>query len=190
MMMSLDGFAAGPHDEMDWLPAFNDEEMWKDLHEAMWNQLRSVDTFLLGRVTYQIWEKYWPAAGMSPMSTQSDLDFSRFADTTQKVVFSRTLDRVDWKNTRLVRDHIPEEIARLKQQPGKNLAVAGGAGLARSFIQMGLVDDYQIIVHPVILGVGKPLFQDMARMNLRLLDTRPYRSGAVLLHYQPAKRQK
>jgi len=186
MMMSLDGFIAGPNDEMDWLPPFNDEALWKDMHRQMWKNLRSVDTLLLGRATYQIWEKYWPAAATNPASTKNDLDFSRYADETQKVVFSRTLDNVGWKNSRLVKENIAEEISRLKEQPGKNLALAGGAGIAQTFMRLGLIDDYQILVYPVILGRGKPLFKGLEnRIKLKLVETTTLRPEVVALHYKP-----
>lgn len=186
MMMSLDGFVAGPNDEMDWLPPFNDEALWKDMHKQMWENLRSVDTLLLGRATYRIWETYWPAATTNPASTKNDLDFSRYADETQKVVFSRTLENVSWKNTRLVKENIAEEISKLKERPGKNLALAGGAGIAQTFIRLGLIDDYLLLVHPVILGRGKPLFKGLEnRIKLKLVETTRLRPEVVELHYRP-----
>jgi dihydrofolate reductase len=186
MQMTLDGFSTGPNGEMDWLPPFNDEKSWKDLHGEMWNQLRSVDTFLLGRVTYQIWEKYWPATATSPSSTRNDIEFSRFAEKTQKIVFSKTLERAEWKNTRLVKENIAEEIARMKQQPGKNMVVAGGAGIAQTFMRLDLIDEYYVTVHPVVLGMGKPLFGNLGdRIKLKLVGTKTFNTGAVELHYQP-----
>ncbi len=190
MMTSLDGFAAGPNGEMDWLPPFNDESLWKDAHAEMWKQLNAVDTMVLGRVTYQIWEKYWPEAGKNPSSSESDRLFSRFADMTQKVVLSNTLTDVIWKNTRLIRKNHKEELRKLKEQKGKNIAIAGGAGLARSVIEMGLVDEFLITVHPVILGQGKPLFGRLdAPVKLDLVRTKKMASGAVLLHYRTASSQ-
>lgn len=186
MMASLDGFAAGPNGEMDWLPPFNDESLWKDTHEEMWNQLNAVDTIVLGRVTYQIWEKYWPTAGKNPASSESDRLFSRFADSTQKVVLSNTLEDVSWRNTKLIRNNHREELQNLKEKKGKNIAIAGGAGLARSVISMGLVDEYLITVQPVLLGKGKPLFGSLdVPIKLNLVRTRIMASGAVLLHYRP-----
>jgi dihydrofolate reductase len=185
MMSTLDGYAAGPNDEMDWLPPFNDESLWQDAHEEMWKQLNTVDTVVLGRVTYQIWEKYWPAAGRNPASSESDRRFSRFADETQKVVLSTTLNDVKWKNTMLIRGDPREELLKLKQQSGKDIAIAGGAGLARSVIGTGLVDEFLITVHPVLLGRGKPLFDGLeSPLRLKLVRTRNLKSGAVLLHYR------
>ncbi len=188
MMVTLDGYGAGPHDEMDWLPPFNNEALWKDLHADMWKALNKVDTILLGRVTYQIWEKYWPAAGANPASTKNDRDFAKFADETEKIVFSRTLDKVEWENTRLVTCNIAEEIAKLKEQPGKDIALAGGPGIARTFMSRGLVDDYKFLVSPVALGDGKPLFKGIeSRLKLKLIDTKVYKSGIVGLHYEPVR---
>jgi len=186
MQMTLDGFSTGPNGEMDWLPPFNNEELWRDLHEEMWNNLRTTDTLLLGRVTYQIWEKYWPAAATNPASTMNDKEFSRYAEETQKIVFSNTLEKAEWKNTRLVKENIAEEILKMKQQPGKNMVVAGGAGIAQTFAKLGLIDEYNIVVHPVLLGKGKPLFKDLNdRIKLKLLGTKTFNSGAVGLRYQP-----
>ena len=184
MQMTLDGFSTGPNDEMDYLPPFTNEMMWKDLHQEMWRNLETADTFILGRRTYQIWEKYWPTAANKPKSTESDKRFSRFADETQKIVISNTLDRVEWKNTRLIKDNNTEEIQKLKQQPGKNLIVAGGATVAQTFASLGLIDEYLIVVHPVILGKGKLLLKDLnVRQNLKLIGTRTFNSGAVELLY-------
>ncbi len=185
MMMSLDGYAAGPNDEMDWLPAFDDAVMWKDMNEEMWNALDRVDAFVLGRVTYQIWQNYWPAAGKNPRSSESDRRFSKFAEETEKIVLSRTLDHVSWKNSLLIREDIEEQLRRLKDRPGKDIAVAGGAGLARSLMDTDLIDDITIIVHPIILGKGKPLFGPINKHQpLELLRTRRMNSGAVLLQYR------
>ena len=184
MQMTLDGFSTGPNDEMDYLPPFTNEMMWKDLHQEMWKNLEASDTFILGRRTYQIWEKYWPAAASNPQSTENDKRFSKFADETQKIVISNTLYRVEWKNTLLIKDNIAEEIQKLKLQPGKNFIVAGGATVAQTFASLGLIDEYLVVVHPVILGKGKLLLKDIkVRQNLKLIGTRTFNSGAVELMY-------
>lgn len=186
MMTSLDGYAAGPNDEMDWLPPFDDERLWKDVHAEMWNVLENVDTFVLGRRTYEIWEKYWPKAVKNPKVSDSDRRFSKFANDTLKVVLTNTLKEVKWKNSRLIKDSPKEALLKLKQQIGKNISIAGGAGLARSVIGMGLIDDYMITVHPVLLGKGKPLFGNLETpLKLNLVRTKKFKTGATLLHYQP-----
>lgn len=185
MQTSFDGYAAGLNDEMDWLPPFDREELWKDAHEEMWNNLSTVDTMVLGRKTYQIWENYWPAAGTNPKSSDSDRRFSRFAEDTQKIVLSKTMSEANWKNTRLINSNVKEELQDLKEQSGGDIAVVGGAGLARSIIGMGLIDEYQVTVHPVLLGRGKPLFGEHEdRYQLELMRTRDLGSGSVLLHYR------
>ncbi|MBI0583552.1 MAG: dihydrofolate reductase [Methanomassiliicoccus sp.] len=184
MQISLDGYAAGPNDEMDWLPPFNDELSWKSAHEEMWSNLSTVDTMVLGRKTYQIWESYWPAVGMNPKSNDSDRRFSRLAEETDKVVLSNTLNEAKWKNTRLIGGNVKEELQKLKEGSGKDIAVVGGAGMARSVIGTGLIDEYMITVHPVLLGKGKPLFGDLVNpYRLKLVRTRDLGAGSVLLHY-------
>jgi dihydrofolate reductase len=183
MMMSLDGFIEGPNGEMDWLPPFNDEEKWKDIHEEMWTQLNSTDTILLGRITYQIWEEYWPAVAKNPSSIKNDLKFSQYVDKTQKIVFSKTLKKVNWKNTRLISKNIAEEILKIKEQSGKNIVLAGGANIAQTFMNLRLIDEYIINVHPVILGKGKPLFKNITdRHKLILIGSKIYNSGMVGLY--------
>jgi dihydrofolate reductase len=185
MQMTLDGFSTGPNEEMDYLPSFSDENMWKDLHAEMWKTLELADTIILGRKTYQIWEKYWPAAGKNPQSSESDKRFSRFADETKKIVISNTLKSVDWKNSILIKNNIVDEIQILKQKPGKNLIVAGGATVAQTFARLGLIDEYLLVVHPVILGQGKLLLKDIdTKQKLKLIGTRTFNSGAVELSYE------
>jgi dihydrofolate reductase len=170
---------------MDWLPPFDDERLWEEAHAEMWKNLEKVDTFVLGRRTYQIWENFWPTVAKNPNATDSDSRFSRFADETKKIVLSTTLTEAKWKNSRLISSNAKEELLRLKEQPGKDIAVAGGAGAARSIIGMGMVDDLMITVHPVILGKGKPLFDGIdTRQKLKLVRTKDMGSGAILLHYR------
>lgn len=102
-----------------------------------------------------------------------------------KIVFSKSLEKVEWNNTRLIRDNIAEEISKLKHQPGKNLVIFGSPGLAQTFMQLDLIDEYRLTVNPVVLGSGKPLFRDIKdRTNLKLLETKPFNSGVVGLHYE------
>ncbi|MGA3291032.1 MAG: dihydrofolate reductase family protein [Candidatus Bathyarchaeia archaeon] len=184
MQMTLDGFSTGPNDEMEYLPSFTDENMWKDLHEEMWKNLDLADTVILGRRTYQIWEKYWPAAASNPQSSESDKKFSRYADEIRKIVISSTLNSVEWKNSTLYKNNLAQEIQKLKQEPGKNMIVVGGATVAQTFAKLGLIDEYLIVVHPVILGNGKLLLKDLdVRQKLKLIGTKAFASGAVELSY-------
>jgi dihydrofolate reductase len=156
---SVDGFIAGPKGELDWAMA-EDEETWKDLFEM----LESADTCILGRVMYPEYEQYWLAvladpAGILPLSgrpaTKNEITYARWADKTPHVVLSRTLDKVEWKTTRIVRD--VEEIRKLKHQPGKDIYAVGGATLVGSLMNAGLVDELHLMVNPLVLGGGKAL---------------------------------
>jgi dihydrofolate reductase len=185
--ISLDGFVAGPNGELDWLAAHVvTEDGWKSYNDL----LSTVDTVLLGRVNYQGFASYWPAMATNPSSTKYDIDFSHWLDNTPKLVFSRTLEKVEWQNSRLVKDNIAEEISTLKQQPGKDMLIMNSASIVQTFMRLGLIDEYRISVHPVVLGGGKPLFKDLdERHKLKLLKTKAFNSGVVELHYQPERKE-
>ncbi|MCZ7395546.1 MAG: dihydrofolate reductase family protein, partial [Candidatus Methanoperedens sp.] len=174
MMVSLDGFFAGPSGEIDW--HIVDEEF----NQYAIDLLNTVDTILFGRVTYQLFESYWPAAATNLSTSKSDLEISHKINNITKIVFSKTLEKVEWKNARLVKEVIQEEIAKMKQQPGKDMVIFGSGSIVSTFTQLGLIDEYRIIVNPVVLGHGKPLFKDIKdRINLKLLKTKTFSSGNV-----------
>jgi dihydrofolate reductase len=130
---------------------------------------------------------YWPTAADQPGATTHDIDHARWVNPAPKLVFSRTLDRDEWKNTQIVRDNIPAEIAKLKAQPGKKLLIIASATTAHTFMQHGLIDEYHINVNPVVLGGGLPLFADLTkRIELNLMSAKSYSCGVVGLHYQRA----
>ena len=177
LSMSLDGFIEGPNREIDW--HLVDDE----LHSHFNEQLSAVGAFLNGRVTYELMARYWPTADQDPASPRPVAEFSRIWRDMPKIVYSRTLDKADW-NTTVVRDVVPEQVMALKAQPGGDLAL-GGADLAAAFRRHGLIDEYRIYVHPVLIGRGKPLFQPLdARTSLRLVESRTFGNGVVLLRYQ------
>lgn len=179
MMVTLDGFFEGPDHSIDW---HNVDEEFNDF--AI-DQLDEIDTLLFGRVTYEGMASYWP----TPVAIEDDPVVAGKMNAIPKIVFSRTLDRADWSNSRLVKENIAEEISQLKQQPGRDLAIFGSANLTMSLLQMGLVDELRLMVNPVVLGEGKPLFADIhEKLNLKLIKTRVFRSGNVLLCYQPDKK--
>jgi dihydrofolate reductase len=176
MGVSLDGFIAGPDGEIDW--SAPDEE----LHRFHNQQTRGVGAHLCGRRLYETM-LYWETADENPSATEYELEFARIWKSIPKVVFSKTLERVEG-NARLVRDGVAEEVARLKEQPGKDLAV-GGAGLASTFMRLGLVDEYRLFVSPVVLGGGTPYFPALDdRINLQLVETRTFGSRVVYVRYQ------
>jgi dihydrofolate reductase len=170
---TLDGFMEGPNRELDFTAQFEDQ----DFDRYATDMLKSIDGVLLGRRTYQLFAEYWPSA------TGSDADR---LNQLPKIVFSRTLKQVEWNNSRLVKEGVAEEVARLKQQPGNDLALFGSANLASTLIRLGLIDEYRILVTPVVLGSGRPMFQDLKdRIGLKLLKAATWSSGIVALYYQP-----
>ncbi len=181
MHVSLDGFVAGPNGEMGWI------HLDDGLIDYVADLTATADTALFGRVTYQMMEGYWPTAAESATATQHDIDHARWVNPAPKIVFSRTLEQVTWQNSSIVRDHIPEEIARLKGQPGKDLLMIGSASTAHTFMQLGLIDEYRINVNPVVLGGGMPLFPALENpIQLELISAKTFDSGVVGLHYQKA----
>jgi dihydrofolate reductase len=186
LQVSVDGFIEGPNGELDWAME-EDEETWKDIFEM----LESVDTCILGRVMYPDYEQYWLAilanpTGILPLSgktaTKNEIAYARWADKIPHVVLSKTLDKVAWKTTRIVRDL--EEIRKMKQQPGKDMYVVGGATLVSSLMNLGLIDELRLMVNPLILGGGKALFKDVKeRHALKLIRAKPLKSGKVGLTY-------
>lgn len=177
MSVSLDGFIEGPHRELDWHMV--DDE----LHGHFNEQLSVMGAFLNGRLTYELMAGFWPTADTDPSSTKPMIEFARIWRNMPKIVFSRTLERADW-NTIVVRDVIADEMMELKEQPGGDL-VLGGADIAAAFMRLDLIDEYRLYVHPVVIGQGKPLFQESdAKINLQLAETRTFGNGVVLLRYQ------
>lgn len=186
LQVSVDGFIEGPNGELDWAMA-EDEETWKEVFET----LAHVDTFILGRKMYPGYEQYWLAVlanpdGILPFSgrpaTKNEIAYARLADKTPHIVISRTLDKVAWKTTRIVRD--VEELRRLKREPGKDMYAVGGATLVSSLMNLGLIDELRLLVNPLILGGGKALFKDVKeRHGLNLVSAKSLNSGRVSLTY-------
>ena len=176
MGVSLDGFIAGPGGEIDWSPP--DEERHRFHNE----QTRELGAHFCGRRLYEEMT-YWETAEENPSAAEHELEFARIWKELPKIVFSKTLEKVEG-NARLVRDGVAEEVAALKEKPGKDLAV-GGAGLAATFIELGLVDEFRLFVGPVVLGGGTPYFPAMEeRIELELVETRTFGSRVVYVRYR------
>ena len=176
MMVSIDGFFEGPDGDLGW--HFVDDE----LHRYFNRQLAAMGAFLDGRVTYELMAQFWPTADQDPANSETMVEFSRIWREMPKIVYSRTLDRVDW-NTTISREVDAEEIAALKAQPGGDMVV-GGADLAAEFARLDLIDEYRLFVNPIILGRGRPLFPDSdTRRPLLLIETRSFGNGVVLMRY-------
>ncbi len=182
MWTSLDGYIAGPNGEMDWIGEVYDEAMGAYEYDLV----SSADTLLLGRVTYQSFAGSWPNVPDNPNASEGEKMYARQLNAMRKVVASKTLDSVDWNNSTLIQEIVPEEIMALKNEPGSDIVIYGSASIVRTLTNLGLIDEYQILVHPVILGGGKPLFQNIERkVNLSLASSKTHPSGVVLLTYRP-----
>jgi len=156
----------------------------KEFNEFAIKQLRSVDTILFGRVTYQLMANYWPTQA----AIEDDPIVAKKMNAIPKIVFSRTLNEVEWNNTRLIKGNLAKEISYLKGLPGKNLIIFGSSDLTGVLAQMGFVDEYRLMVNPVIFGSGKPFLRGIEiKQKLRLLRAKTFRNGNVLLYYQPVQ---
>jgi dihydrofolate reductase len=176
MGVSLDGFIAGPDGDFGW--AAPDDE----LHRFHNEQTQELGAHLCGRGLYEVMV-YWETADQDPSLGETEREFARIWQELPKVVFSKTLEEVEG-NARLVRDGIEEEVAKLREQPGKDLAV-GGAGLASTFTKLGLIDEYRLFISPVVLGGGTPYFPPLEeRINLELVETRTFGSRVVYVRYR------
>ena len=175
MFVSLDGFIEGPNRDLSW--HIVDEE----LHTYVNEEERAFDAFLYGRRMYEVMT-YWETAEADPSNPEYVLEFARIWKRIVKIVYSKTLEQVRG-NARLSRGDIVEEIAQLKAQPGQDMSV-GGASIAATLGRSGLIDEYQLFIQPVILGRGTPMFQAADnQIDLRLVETRTFHSGVVMLRY-------
>ena len=175
LFISLDGVTESPD---KWqFDSFDD-----DMVALMSSGIAAEDTTLLGRVTYQDWAPFWPTSAHEP--------YASHINNVRKYVISTTLDTVEWGkwgNISLIKGNLAEEIARLKQLPGKNIGVAGSPTLVRSMLQADLLDELTLMIHPVVVGSGKRLFGDAGGLKrLKLVDTKATKSGVALLTYQRA----
>ena len=176
MQVSLDGFIEGPGQDLSW------HRVDHELHSHFNDLLQTMGAFLDGRVTYELMADYWPTADQDPSNPAPEIEFAGIWRDMPKIVYSRTLAKAGW-NTEVVSDVVVEDVLKLKEQPGGDLAL-GGATLSAAFRRLGLIDEYRIYVHPVLIGRGKPLFEDAdALTSLRLLESRAFGNGVVLLRY-------
>jgi len=147
--------------------------------------LRDVDLQVFGRKTYQLMVPYWPDVAKNQSSTKADIEFARAFDSINKVVFSRSLDSAEGKNTRIVRTNLRDEILRLKQEQGKNILV-GGVSIPSQLMELGLVDEYLFVVGPILAGEGRRLLEGVSlreRLRLKLVESKIFKSGCVALRY-------
>lgn len=191
MYMTLDGIAEfpvydGPADDG------SDDPMWTP-------RMGDIDTLLLGATAYRKWYAFWPARKSDPAAIPWEKEYSKFADRAEKVVFSKSLAKADWQNSRIFRGDPAEEVARLKSLPGMEIALGGGPRLAQSFLEEGLVDEMFLEIFPSIVGKGKLMFrvtpdpdnpEDVVkagasgRHDFRLLESRQLKDGTLFVHYE------
>jgi dihydrofolate reductase len=178
--VTLNGLAAGPSDSVDFIPASTRGD--RSFGQDQFAFLDTIDTILLGRVTYRMFAGYWPN-----LTDGEEKPFADKLNSTPKIVFSRTLDRAPWgtwDEARIVKTSAADEVARLKGQSGKDIVVWGSISLAQSLVNEGLIDEYRLVVCPIVLASGRPLFSDkVAAIDMELLDPKALALGAVSLKY-------
>lgn len=179
--VTLDGFMAGPHGELDWhFPLWNEE-----MASFAYEQLSMMDSILLGRVTYQAMASYWPYEANNTAHGRLEYAYAHMMNNYVKVVFSKTLRTVEWRNTRLVKKDIGKEVMAMKQQPGMDMIIFGSGSIVSRLMELDLIDEYVLWIHPVTLGEGMPLFRQLRdRQALKLLRARAFSSGVVILCYE------
>ena len=177
--ISLDGYMAGPNGEMDWI--YMDDEIGEYVDTEI---ISTADTAIYGRITYQMMENFWPTAGEKPNAPKHHIAHANWVNKAKKIVFSRSLEKVKWYNTRLVKENVPQEVAKLKQQPGKDIVLLGSGSIAHLLMQHNLIDEYYLTINPIILGEGFPLFTTLpTKINLRLTGTKVFDNDAVIMQY-------
>jgi dihydrofolate reductase len=176
--LSLDGVMESPE---EWAFSYSNDEM----EEANASGMAAADAMLLGRVTYQEFASYWP------YQDSADQPFADYLNNTPKFVVSTILEApLEWQNSTLIKGNVAEEIAKLKRQPGKDIAIVGSGTLVRSLLQDGLLDELQLMVHPVVLGGGKRLFEEEGdQKGLKLVDSKTFSTGVLYLTYQPGRKE-
>jgi len=175
--VTLDGYFTDANGDMSW--AHKQDPEWKAFIEE---NASGGGELLFGRITYQLMASYWP----TPYAMENDPLIAEGMNTLPKVVFSRTLDKASWNNTKLVKTGLPDEIRKMKKAPGKEMVIFGSGNLISQLAEEGLIDEYQIVVHPVVLGKGRTMFEGVKRkLPLKLTKTRTFGNGNVLLWYEP-----
>lgn len=179
--VTADGFFAGPHGEIDWFKSIKKDD---EYDEYTHKQSKSGGALIFGHTTYEMMKSYWP----TPDAIKNDPGMAKVMNDSPKIVFSKTLKSVEegpnWKNISLFHEIKPEEILKLKEE---DLTILGSGTIVQQFANFGLIDEYNLVVVPVILGAGKHLFKDVKKMNLKVLEARSFKNGIVVLRYQPTK---
>jgi dihydrofolate reductase len=182
--VTLNGYFKGPNEDISWHRHGGEEAEYSE------QALQADNILLLGRKTYEMMVAFWP----TPMAKESFPKVAEGMNRAEKIVYSRTLKKVEWNNTRLVKENIVEEIRKMKQTPGKDMTILGSGSIVTQLAEQGLIDEYQIMVDPIIIGEGTPIFSASGgkgikhKRELKLTKTRTFKSGVVLLYYQPLEK--
>lgn len=175
-LTSLDGYFEGPDRDINW------HNVDDEFNEFASQQTGEFGAFLFGRVTYELMAGYWPTED----AKRDDPIIAELMNSLPKIVFSKTLKKVEWENTRLVKDNFVEAISKLKQEAGRDIAIFGSSDLTVTLMEQGLVDEYRIMINPIVLGSGKPVFKGIKNQTkLKLIKTKTFKSGNILLYYKP-----
>src|SRR5690348_10623177 len=164
MMISLDGYFEGINHDLSW------HNVDEEFNQFAVEQLKGMDTILFGRKTYEMMKSYWPDA---EASDPADAQVAEMMNSYKKIVFSETLDKADWENTTLIKENVKEELEKMKNAEGRDMGIFGSSNLAVSLLEKGLLDELRIMVNPVVIGEGTPLFEGIKeKLKLKLTDTR------------------
>jgi len=175
--VSLDGYFADVNGDMSW--AHKQDAEW---NAFVGGNASGGGALLFGRVTYEMMARFWP----TPAAMEGAPAVAEGMNKASKVVFSRTLEKASWKNTRLVKGEIAAEVRRMKKEPGPDMAILGSGSIVSQLAQAGLIDEFQMVVNPIVLGNGKSLFDGLKeRLTLKLIKTRAFGNGNVVLYYEP-----
>jgi dihydrofolate reductase len=184
-LLSLDGYFAEEDGNIDW------HQVDDEFNQFAIEQTASFGGIIFGKTTYKIFEDFWPQALKDPKTSPDDRKIAQTIDDIWKIVFSKSLKEVTWKNSKLYHEIDPEEIKKWKENDGKDLAIFGSGTIVQQFTNLSLVDEYRFLVNPIVLGKGKPMFANLKeKLKLKLLDTRTFGNGNILLTYQPDKGKK
>jgi dihydrofolate reductase len=175
--VSLDGYFSGPNGDISWAKQNNDPE-WNKFVE---DNASSEGILMFGRVTYDLMVQYWP----TPTAAKNDPVVAERMNNRQKIVFSRTLDKSTWNNTKVINGDIAEEVRRLKEQGGKDITILGSGSIVSQLTQEGLIDEYMLSINPVVLGKGRTIFEGLKdKINLKLTKSRNFSNGNIVVQYE------
>jgi dihydrofolate reductase len=176
--VTLDGYFTDKNGDMSWAHKSKDDAEW---NAFVGGNATGGGVLLFGRITYDLMASYWPTS----MAMESDPVVAKQMNSLQKVVFSRTMNEASWSNTKLVKNNMVGEVIKMKTEPGDDMVILGSGTIVSQLARKGLIDAYTIIVCPIVLGSGRTLFDGVRKTEMKLIKTKAFGNGNVLLHYEP-----